>query len=460
MTARGWPEPPALAGKPPDTVLLLNRDYRLEINDRINLSLSAQHADLPLPVFVSFSRSTQTLVNMLCDLGDVRPTTISPTPNNEPGSQETALGFMTAPGWPQAPDLLEKRLDTAFLLSRDYAKDLRPHIEHNARFEMDIPVNVWSSFSQTMKILVQILVQELCQQGKLPLNSLTSILKFEDALYRPRDPRPKTEDTRGEVAGHFVGLIGAPVSVDAEEPSNPKSSKNIAKKVANTRTYPSSAVSNTGSKGAKIQRRPTNSTVFTKSTKSKKSPKTKKRTKLATKQRNSIAEHRPNDMMDSGSSYETDPVFDDLKSNDTETEETATDSTDSEDTEFDESAESSIYDEHDEAFDSSISSPAGLLSRNKRQVTVTLRDRQARSKLSKLNRSQVLKLIRSSIREQGLQVIVRTCDKHVGQRANFQVRTKDAEGAGVLRREWNVGLVEAFGPRAYMRESEGFEGIV
>ncbi|KAL8759371.1 MAG: hypothetical protein Q9199_000806 [Rusavskia elegans] len=396
---------------------------------------------------------------MLCDLGDVRPTTISPTPNNQPGSQETALGFMTAPGWPQAPDLLGKRLDTAFLLGRDYAKDLRPRIEHNARFEMDIPVNVWSSFSP-MKILVQILVQELCQQGKLPLDSLTSILKIEDALYRPREPRPKTEDTRGEVAGNFVALIGAPVPVKAGEPSNPKSSKNIAKKVANTRTYPSSAVSNTGSKGAKIQRRLTNSTVFTKSTKSIKCPKTKKHTKSATKQRNSIAEHRPNDVMDLGSSYETDSGSDDLKSNDTETEETATDSTDSEDTESDESAESSIYDEHDEAFYSSITSPTALLSRNKRQVTVTLRDRQARSKLSKLNRSQVLKLIRSSIREQGLQVIVRTCDKHVGQRANFQVRTKDAEGAGVLRREWNVGLVEAFGPRAYMRESEWFEGIV
>ncbi|KAL8639138.1 MAG: hypothetical protein Q9226_008910, partial [Calogaya cf. arnoldii] len=70
-------------------------------------------------------------------------------------------------------------------------------------------------------------------------------------------------------------------------------------------------------------------------------------------------------------------------------------------------------------------------------VIITLRDREVRSELSELselNHSQILRRIRDSIRKQRLNVIVESCDRHIGRRANFRLWTKDAEGARKLKK--------------------------
>ncbi|KAL8839357.1 MAG: hypothetical protein Q9176_004538 [Flavoplaca citrina] len=99
-------------------------------------------------------------------------------------------------------------------------------------------------------------------------------------------------------------------------------------------------------------------------------------------------------------------------------------------------------------------------SRPTRRLTITLRDRHARSALQNLERSKILKHIQKSIQEQGIQIRVTKCEKHAGRRANFWVRADSRQGAGILRREWDVGLVGVFGRGAYMRESDGFVGMV
>ncbi|KAL8888846.1 MAG: hypothetical protein Q9215_003798 [Flavoplaca cf. flavocitrina] len=99
-------------------------------------------------------------------------------------------------------------------------------------------------------------------------------------------------------------------------------------------------------------------------------------------------------------------------------------------------------------------------SRPTRRLTITLRDRHARSALQNLERSKILKHIQKSIQEQGTQIRVTKCEKHAGRRANFWVRADSRQGAGILRREWDVGLVGVFGRGAYMRESDGFVGMV
>lgn len=145
---------------------------------------------------------------------------------------------------------------------------------------------------------------------------------------------------------------------------------------------------------------------------------------------------------------------DEEENNDTSTNKTEKDGTDSRTVASDESAQD---DYHDKSLNNSAFTATP---RQTRRITITLRDRRARSALQTLKRSQILKHIQKSIQEQGLHVKVTKCEKHAGRRANFWVRAQSRRGAGILRKEWDVSAVEVFGRGAYMQESDGFVGMV
>lgn len=257
MAIHGWPEPPDLAGRPLDTAILLNRDYQLLIHNRLNLAPDRQEPHVPFNVLISFLSNTECLIDVLCERNEIQRTTINTIPNIPPGPSTTALG------WPKAPILHDRLLDTALLLSRDYSNQLRNYIEadHNKPPAAGIPTGIWVPFSRNMEILVK----ALCQHGKLKLNSLASMPKIKDAPNRPREPRLNLEDARREFAEPVAASSGAFEPEKAEEPFYPKSPKDNAEKVLNRRSNPLIAVSNTGSNGARIKRHQIKSTEPTKS---------------------------------------------------------------------------------------------------------------------------------------------------------------------------------------------------
>ena len=138
-TSHGWPEPPHLAGRPIDTALLLTRDYRLQIDSRITSSPKAQKT-IPSIVFISFSISIESLIDVLCDRVGIHRATGDFQPNIQAEARTSGAN------WPQALDLRGRLLNKALLLARDHTHQLRYHIERH-------PEEPWELIYLSMSIL-------------------------------------------------------------------------------------------------------------------------------------------------------------------------------------------------------------------------------------------------------------------------------------------------------------------
>ncbi|KAL9629974.1 MAG: hypothetical protein Q9204_004972 [Flavoplaca sp. TL-2023a] len=438
--SHGWPEPPHLAGRPIDTALLLSRDYRLQIDSRITSSPSALTI-IPSIIFISFSITIEALVDVLCDRVGITRATGDLLPNIQAGASTSGAD------WPQAPDLRGRLLDTALLLARDHTQQLRYHIEGHPDepLRVGVAVNVYFPYSRNMDLLIK----ALCQYGQVPLNPSSLMPKLGDASNQLWEPQPDPGHAGRVFAKSIATASSPPVSWKAEVPSEPQFLQRCTEITASAPQDPPHTISSTHRTKSKHMKKVTNFTKSLTPTKPAES------TKPSNRHHHRVVIDQLNYNV-KASSDDPDIVDDDEDENNdfTDTDIMDKDSTGSHSVASNESARNDYYNET-----LSNSTPTGP-SRPTRRLTITLRDRQARSKLESLKRSQILKHIQKSIQEQGIHVKVTKCEKHAGRRANFWVRAQSRKGAGILRKEWDVGVVGVFGKGAYMRDSDGFVGMV
>ena len=332
-------------------------------------------------------------------------------------------------------------LDTALLLARDHTHQLRYDIEGHPDepLRVSVPVNVYFPYSRN----VDLLIKALCQYGQIPLKLSSPMPKLDAASNQVWTPQPDP-GYGGRVSTNVIASTSSPpVSWKAEVQSEPQLLQRCIETTASAPPDPPHPTSCTQQKKPRHTKPNANITgSFT-------SPKPTNR------RDHPVAIDQPEYNM-KASSDDPDIVDDDEDENNdfTDTDVMDKDITDSDSVASNESARHDYYNET-----LSNSTPTAT-SRPTRRLTLTLRDRQARSKLESLKRSQILKHIHKSIQEQGIHVKVTKCEKHAGRRANFWVRAQSREGAGILRKEWDVGLVGVFGRGAYMREADGFVGMV
>ncbi|KAL8727090.1 MAG: hypothetical protein Q9166_006277 [cf. Caloplaca sp. 2 TL-2023] len=318
----------------------------------------------PSDVFLSFLSNTETLIKVLCDHSGIRRTALD-VPNFP-----TARSDMTGPEWPQAPELPGRPLDTALLLNRDYTSQIRDRIQNDPN-QHGLPINVWRPFSQNMETMIR----ALCYPGNIQLNLVNTIPRIQDANNHAREQRGGTRSSRRETANRVEAPWDGHPLVKVEEPSSSGSENSDSNADSTTDTLEGGSGVNEGRPG--------------------------------------LAEERRHGA-----------VKDELDA--------ATDSKESKNSSTDSGTEA-VADNSPARFAfAPFSSPPPIpppksAFRRTRKVSVKLPDAEVRMKLRKLTRSQILNRIRSSIREQQLNVTVDTCDK-LGKSVHIRLWTKDAEG--------------------------------
>ncbi|KAL8882107.1 MAG: hypothetical protein Q9198_000836 [Flavoplaca austrocitrina] len=421
MTTHGWPKPLELADKALDTAVLLVRDYQLEVQYRLNCSANVQDLCVPIDVFTSFSSKTKSVIDQLCDRSKIRRVAVDLMPNLQPKVETINQA------WPEAPELHGRMLDTALLLSSYHAQRIRYCIQHshNKIVDRGIPVDVWHPFSKN----IELIIKALCQHGSIPLNPLGLIPKLKAAPGLTREAQEYPDQfsrTAGQTSslGHAMAKIEDQVHAQLNDFSDGRSNVGVTK----------------GNAMPKRLRAMTEKFLRIEVPRN-----------LAAKQKDSTVQNSQDDSKHADPHEKVEDVASDVR---------VEDSASSVANPADEPiAPSPLHTNRHQTSATSATRSPKRAARRKRQVTITIRDAEARSKLETLERSCILGLIQESIQQQGLHVQVVTCERYAGRRANFWLRAKSSEGARILRKEWDVGMVKAFGRGAYMRESDGFVGM-
>ncbi|KAI4241170.1 MAG: hypothetical protein L6R40_004706 [Gallowayella cf. fulva] len=392
MTTPAWPTPPNLAGRPLDTALLLNRDYQLEIHNRLNSIPDESGIGLPSHVFHSFANTTKTLIHALCNHCKIQHAALGINPVLE------EVAPAATPDWPQAPGLQGRPLDTALLLNRDHTRQIAYRLQNHADDPSELPIDVWCPFSKNAETLIK----ALCHHGKIQLNSLNAIPKIKDATNSRQEygaDAGSADGNAGNASREPVGPAGPsrnriPVKVEERsEPEHPDSDMDSPPE-------PAEEVSTSVSDQL---------------------------------DRADVDEDCADTAVDSDASAAS--KEEDL----------------SEYTDSDDDMEST-----GDASDSSAVSrstppppPMNDASRKAREVIIRHVGPEVRSKLLQLTRTQLRKRLQSSIRDQKLKVVVHTCCVFKSS-GDIRLWTTDAESVKILRRKWKVNNDNAhgFGPEA------------
>ena len=462
MTSLGWPEAPDLGGRPLDTALLLNRDYQLQIHNRLNVSANEEEACVPFHVFHSFCSNTEALIIVLCDHSKIQRFTLD-FPTIEPGPG------MPAHEWPRAPELHGRLLDTALLLSRDYTNQLRHRVRnvHENASSNGVPTDVWCPFSKN----IETLIKALCHHGKIQLNSLNSVPKLKDATNQPEEPRRFLEAVGRQPVEQVAASRDGIMPMKVEGPHDPEDSGNI---LEDGRREPSEPVAARSRGLAPLKfEEPSSSdgsnhvldiATDTLETSPKEIPDAESRnprnrgrnTNSDEERNNGVPRDQANDEMDtesddgvSADSFVSSNEDEALDSNSHVTSGNHSKSHSGSDSDSDEDVAS------DASTARSATTPLPPLHdqpTGTRQVIVKLNDPETTSELRKLTPSQLVSLVQGSIREQRLDVTVIRC-QGLGKRNNLHLCTKDVEGARLLKEKWNVKLTKEFGQRSHIQGS-------
>ncbi|KAL8921648.1 MAG: hypothetical protein Q9172_003896 [Xanthocarpia lactea] len=454
MTSLGWPEAPDLGGRPLDTALLLNRDYQLQIHNRLNASANAEEACVPFHVFHSFCSNTEPLIVVLCDHSKIQRFTLD-FPTIEPGPG------MPAQEWPQAPELHGRLLDTALLLSRDYTNQLRRRVrnDHENASSNGVPTDVWCPFSKN----IETLIKALCHHGKIQLNSLNSIPKLKDATNPPEEPRRFSETVRRQPVRQVAASRNEIMPMKVEGPQNPKTSGNILEDGRRKPAEPVAAPARglaplkfeepSGSEGSDHVSDITPDTLETSprgiSNAECRNPRNRQRNANSDEERkNGVPRDQANDEMDTESDDGV-SANSSVSINEDEASENHSKSDSGSNSDSDEDAAS------DSSTAGSATAPLPPLHdrpTETQQVIVKLDDPETTSKLRKLTPSQLTSLVQGSIRQQRLDVTVKRC-QGLGKKNNLHLWTTGIEGARLLKEKWNVKLVKEFGRRSHVQGS-------
>ena len=308
---------------------------------------------------------------------------------------------------------------------------------------------------------MDLLIKALCLHGQIPLKPSSSMPKLDYVSNRLWEPQPDPKQAERASAKVIESTSSPPLPCKAEVSFEPQVLQRCLENTASAPRDPPHPISCTQRKTLRHKKPNANSAESLTPMKPKRStrPFDRHQNRVAIDQLNYDIKASSNnpDIVDDDDDEDED---EDEDNNQTGTDQTGKDGTDSRSVTSEESADTSQDDYYDKALDDSAASSTIAPSRQTRQVTITLHDRRARSKLQTLKRSRILKLIQQSIQQQDLHVKVTRCERHIGRRANFWVLAKSREGARVLKKEWDVGSVEVFGRGAYMRESDGFVGMI
>ncbi|KAL8992793.1 MAG: hypothetical protein Q9169_006831 [Polycauliona sp. 2 TL-2023] len=462
-----------------------------------NCYVQRTEIQVPFEVFVSFSRNTETLVDVLSERNGLVCSRSETPPVVLPGSYETSTT------WPQAPDLNDRLLDTAILLCRDHTRELCEHIENNQSElpKSGMPASVWRSFSRNMEGLIK----ALCQQAGIKLDPVASLPTLKMTVGQSqRQPLADPDIMKREPVKSVAASVRVPMLAQSGEASLPRDHK----KRKNAMTMedhhagqtplggPTAKTEDVAAKKQRIRGGPligsTNATASTR-------PARSRRRVVYSESPGAINDTMPTEPTLSGGSvprlrdgavvyqlddemnadyYEadssdletnvmrivqlsdhtyTDSMEDEVLSpNDIETNCMEFDATGShaleessvsEGSDLPEASSADMYHggkvrpRNDVAAGLAASSPLAS-SKGSRRLIILVLDFGYRSPRSVLKRRDMLDLIRDSICEQGLDVNLLSCDKISGtQDMTFRIKTGNAEGAEVLRAQWfgNLG---------------------